>query len=176
MDDLALLVLDMQVGNFVEPDPIYRGNELLSTIDSLIDKIRSAQALIVYIQNNGGKGDPDEPDTPGWFIHPAITPLERDLVIQKSTPDSFHETNLQQELDSRGIKQVIIVGLQTEYCIDTTCRRAFFLDYDVTLIKDGHSTWNSPPLTAQQIIDHHNNVLGGWFVTLKEEQEILLND
>ncbi|MFX1517847.1 MAG: isochorismatase family protein, partial [Promethearchaeota archaeon] len=100
-------------------------------------------------------------------------PHKRDLVIQKSTPDAFHDTSLKSELGSREIKEIIITGLQTEYCIDTTCRRAFSLNFEVTLVEDAHSTWDSDLLTAKQIISHHNAVLGGWFVTLKKTTDIL---
>ncbi len=172
MSDTALLIIDMQVGNFSEPDPVYEGNELLAKVKNLIAKARSAQTPIIYIQNDGGEGDPDEYGTPGWEIYPALQPAERDVVIQKQTPDAFHETSLHHELSSRQIKRLVIAGLQTEYCIDTTCRRAFTLGYEVTLVRDAHSTWDSPPLKARQIIDHHNNVLGGWFATLKNEREI----
>jgi nicotinamidase-related amidase len=174
MSDTALLIIDMQVGNFSEPDPVYKGNELLAKVKSLIAKAHSAQTPIIYVQNNGGKGDPDEYGTPGWEIHPMIQPTEGDTVIQKQTPDAFHETSLHNELSSRQINRLVIAGLQTEYCIDTTCRRAFTLGYEVTLVKDAHSTWDSSYLKARQIIDHHNNVLGGWFVTLKSEGEIKL--
>jgi len=172
MSDTALLIIDMQVGNFSESDPVYKGNELLAKVESLIAKARSAQIPIIYVQNNGGKGDPDEYGTPGWEIHPTIQPAKGDVVIQKQTPDAFHETNLHHELKSREIRRLIVAGLQTEYCIDTTCRRAFTLGYEVTLVKDAHSTWDSPRFTARQIVDHHNHVLGGWFVTLKSEGEI----
>jgi nicotinamidase-related amidase len=94
------------------------------------------------------------------------------VVIQKQMPDAFHDTNLWRILKVRRIKKLVIVGLQTEYCIDTTCRRAFSLGFEVTLVRDAHSTWNSPLLSAQQIINHHNHVLGGWFTALKKEQEI----
>jgi nicotinamidase-related amidase len=172
MNQTALLIIDMQTGNFSEPNPIYKGNELLSKVKKLIDKARSTQALIVYVQNNGAKGDPDEYGTSGWEVHPAITPVQNDVTIQKNAPDAFHETSLQNELESRSIKKLVITGLQTEYCIDTTCRRAFSLGYEVTLVKDGHSTWDSPDLTAQQIIDHHNRVLSGFFASLKNETDI----
>ena len=49
----------MQVGNFSEPSPIYKGNELLAKVKSLIARARSAHIPIVYIQNNGGSDDPD---------------------------------------------------------------------------------------------------------------------
>ncbi|MFB0514052.1 MAG: cysteine hydrolase family protein [Candidatus Bathyarchaeia archaeon] len=172
MSDIALLIIDMQAGNFSEPNPVYKGNELLAKVKSLITKGRSAQIPIIYVQNNGDSGDPDEYGTPGWEIHSLVAPVEGDVVVQKQTPDAFHETNLHHELESRGIKKLIIAGLQTEYCIDTTCRRAFILGYDVILVRDAHSTWDSPLLTAQQIVGHHNQVLGGWFAILKNEKEI----
>lgn len=172
MSGIAFLIIDMQVGNFSEANPVYKGNELLTNVKRLITRCRSARIPIVYIQNNGGSGDPDEYGASGWEIHPSIAPVEGDVVVQKKTPDSFHKTNLHQELEARGIKKLIIAGLQSEYCVDTTCRRAVTLDYDVILVSDAHSTWNSPLLTAQQIVDHHNQVLGGWFATLKNEREI----
>ena len=49
----------------------------------------------------------------------------------------------------------------TEYCVDTTCRRAVTLGYDVTLVADAHLTRNTPILTAAQIIAHHNLLLEG---------------
>jgi len=162
----------MQVGNFSEPDPIYKGNELLAKVKNLITKARSTQTPIVYIQNNGSSGDPDAYGTPGWEIHPSLAPVDGDIVVQKTTPDAFHKTNLHHELEARRIKKLVIAGLQTEYCTDTTCRRAFSLGYKIILVKDAHSTWNSQCLTAQQIIDHHNQVLGGWFATLKNEGQI----
>jgi nicotinamidase-related amidase len=172
MSDTALLIIDMQLGNFLEPDHIYKGDELLEKVKSLIAKARSEQTPIFYIQNNGGSGDPDEYGTPGWKIHPSMAPLEGDIVVQKKTPDAFHETNLRRKLESMEIRKLVIAGLQTEYCIDTTCRRASSLGYDVTLVKDANSTWDSPHFTAKQIIEHHNRVLCGWFATLKNEREI----
>jgi len=172
MSDTALLIIDMQLGNFSEPDPIYKGDELLAKVKRLIAKARFAQTPIVYVQNNGSSGDPDEYGTPGWEFHPSIAPVEGDMVVQKQTPDAFHETNLHRKLESRGIRKLVIAGLQTEYCIDTTCRRASSLGYDITLVKDANSTWDSPHFTAQQIIEHHNRVLGEWFATLKNEREI----
>ena len=65
MSDVALLIIGMQVGNFSEPDPVYNGDELLAKVKSLIVRARSAQMPIVYVQNNGGSGDPDAYGTPG---------------------------------------------------------------------------------------------------------------
>jgi nicotinamidase-related amidase len=65
MGNTALLIIDMQGGNFSEPDPIYKVNELLAKVKSLIARARSAQTSIVCVQNNGGSGDPDAYGTLG---------------------------------------------------------------------------------------------------------------
>lgn len=133
---------------------------------------RTAGIPIIYVQHNGYSGHPLEPGSDGWPIHPAIAPAEGELIVGKSTPDSFHETTLQQELTNRGITKLVVTGIQTELCVDTTCRRAKSLGYETTLVTDAHSTWNSRTLTAPQIIAHHNAALTGWFVTPKATNEI----
>ena len=175
-NNTALLVIDLQVCNFEESAPVYRGSNLLSKISSLIACARAAGVPVVYVQHCGPQGAIDEPGTPGWEVHPAVAPIEGDAVIQKRHPDAFQDTNLQHELKSQGIERLVITGIQTEYCVDATCRRAYSLGYDVTLVEDAHSTWDTEHLTAPQIIAHHNAVLGGWFATLKEASEIEFDD
>jgi nicotinamidase-related amidase len=53
----ALPVIDVQLGNFLEPYPVHEGSRLLERVKGLIDKARSAQTQIIYVQNNGGKGE-----------------------------------------------------------------------------------------------------------------------
>ncbi len=167
----ALLVIDGQVNMFAPDNAVYESEKLLKTLSTLIAQARSAHIPIVYVQNNGGPEDPDQPGTPGWHIHPALARREGDVAIQKWTPDSFYRTTLQEELARRGIKRVILVGMQTEYCIDTTCRRAFTLDYQVTLVKDGHSTYDTKLLPAVDVIAHHNAILTA-FATVVEADAI----
>ena len=165
----ALLVIDVQMFGFDETNPVYESDQLISKIGTLIMQAREAGVPVVYVQHS----EPEEiVGTPTWEIHPAIAPGADEVIIQKQHPDSFQDTNLQSGMESMGIKKLIIAGMQTEYCIDTTCRRAYSLGYNVTLIKDAHSTWNTDSLTAVQIIAHHNEVLGGWFAELKQADEI----
>jgi nicotinamidase-related amidase len=171
-NDTALLVIDVQNGMFAEDDPVYQGAELLATIGDLLAKARAADAAVIYVQHNGGPGHPLEPDSAGWPIHPAIAPAAGEPVIGKTTPDSFHETRLQAELEARGVVKLVVAGIQTEICVDTTCRRAASLGYQTTLVRDAHSTWDSRTLSAVQIIAHHNDTLDGWFVTPKPASEI----
>jgi nicotinamidase-related amidase len=159
--EAALLVIDVQVG-IIEGFHAYRGREVLEQINKLLAKARASNTPIIYIQHDGETGHPLEVGSAGWEIHPDIKPHEEDLIIRKRASDSFFETTLQQELATRGIKQLVVTGCMTEYCVDTTSRRAVSMGYDVTLVSDAHTTIDNTLFTAAQIIAHHNALLDGF--------------
>ncbi len=169
----ALMIIDVQKGMFLEEWPVYRGPELLSTLKDLLARARAAGVPVIFIQHDAT--DPADsllPGTPGHPIHPDIAPLPGEPVIRKLHPDAFQDTTLQAELEARGIRKLIIAGIQTEFCVDTTTRRAYSLGYEVTLVQDAHSTWDTENITAAQIIAHHNLTLGGWFAKLASAAEV----
>lgn len=172
----ALIIIDVQVG-IIEGFNAYRGREVLEQINKLLAKARASNTPIIYVQHDGEAGHPLEAGTQGWEIHSDIKPYEGDLIIRKHASDSFFETTLQQELESRGIKQLIITGCMTEYCVDTTTRRAVTMGYVVTLVSDAHTTIDNKLLTAAQIIAHHNALLDGFdagahAITVKPTEEV----
>src|SRR5258708_35513451 len=134
--DIAVLVVDVQNGVVNWDDPSCRGNEVLKRIGNLIFRARASRTPVIYIQHDGSDGSRLATGSPGWKIHPAVAPVDGELIVRKHAPDSFYETSLQAELDLRGIRHLIVVGCMTQYCVDTTCRRATSLGYDVTLPGD----------------------------------------
>ena len=171
----ALLVIDVQNGMFQEGNVVHKGEELIQNLTKLIVQARSNGTAVFYIQHHSPAGKALEHGTKNWEIHPEIAPNKQDPVIQKTSPDSFFNTSLHEELKKQKIKHLIIAGIQTEVCVDTTCRRAFSMGYKVTLVSDAHSTWNSKDLTAKQIINHHNDVLR-WFADVSTSKEITINN
>jgi len=174
MRKTALLVIDVQRA-FFDGDvitPVCDGDIILARIRDVVQHARAAGVPIVYVQHSGGSGHPLEQGGTSWQIHPDVEPREGDVIVAKTTPDSFYETGLESHLVARGVEGLIVVGNQTDFCVDTTCRRACSLDYKVTLLKDAHSTWDNEHLKAQQIIDHHNFVLGRQFVSLNDSKNI----
>jgi nicotinamidase-related amidase len=172
----ALIVIDVQVG-IIEGFHAYRGREVLEQINKLLSKATTSNTTIIYIQHDGETGHPLEAGTDGWQIHPEIKPHEGDVVIRKRAADSFFETPLRQELEARGIKHLVLTGCMTEYCVDTTSRRAVSVGYDVTLVSDAHTTIDNQRLTAAQIIAHHNALLDGFdagshSITVKPADEV----
>lgn len=158
----ALIVIDVQAGMYTAGMPVHNGEKLLETLQGLIQECRSNSIPVIYVQHDGPKDHPLEKGTDGWKVHEAIAPQEGDSIVEKTTPDSFNKTNLNEVLQEKGIEHVIISGMQTQYCVDTTTRRAFSEGYKVTLVSDAHSTFDTDVLRAEDIVKHHNVVLGSF--------------
>lgn len=170
----ALLVIDTQEALL---DGAYRAVEVIGTIGDLLARARDAGAAVMYMQHDGDTGEQLEPGTAGWAIHPALAPHDGKIVLRKRASDSFYQTPLQAELTQRGITHLVVTGLRTERCVDTTCRQAVSLGYDVTLAADAHTTKDTDVLPAERIVAHTNDNLDDfgndeYVVTVKRSAEI----
>ena len=155
----ALLVIDVQRNMFEGTPSVYRGVELLATLSALVARARAAGMPVIFVRNCGAVGDVDEPGTEGWELSPALPRLVGEPIVDKSSPDAFVETNLDALLRARGVRSVIVCGLQSEYCVQATCRGARERGYEVTLASDGHSTFDSEGATAAEVIERENSKL-----------------
>ncbi|MDP4549323.1 cysteine hydrolase family protein [Alkalihalobacillus macyae] len=164
MTRTALLIIDVQNGMFKRGSSVCNDAKLLYNLKKVTASAKSEGMPIFYIQHET-KGKQLNRNSIEWQIHPFFKVEKEDEVIYKTTPDSFHQTNLEQKLRDRQIQHLVISGIQTEVCVDTTCRSAFSKGFSIDLILDAHSTWNSPDLSAHKIIQHHNRTLG-WFTNL----------
>ncbi|HUY76282.1 MAG TPA: isochorismatase family protein [Ktedonobacterales bacterium] len=154
----ALLIIDAQAGLLDADDPDCR--VVLERIAALAKRARATSTPVIYMQHDGDSPQhPLYPATPGWRISPLAPPQLGEPVLRKRASDSFYETPLQRELDARGVRRLVVAGAMTEFCVDTTCRRAASLGYDVTLVADAHETGDSAGLTADQKIAYHNAIL-----------------
>ena len=148
----ALLVIDVQP---VILNRVHQPQQLLTKLQTLLDKARQTDTPIIYLQHE----DDDWLGLPEAEIHGDIQPHEDDRVIVKRASDSFYQTPLEAELHERGITHLVVTGLRTERCVDTTARVAVSKGFDVTLVTDAHSTADGDNLTAEQIIAHTNDNL-----------------
>lgn len=171
MRSTVLIVIDVQTGLFTEPGyPVYQKDSILRNINALIAKARSADVPVFFVQHTESEG-PLQLNTPGWKIHSALDVRDSDVRFIKTSPDSFYKTPLESLLKDRGITDLVLCGLQTEYCVDTTTRSAFSHGYRTFLVSDAHSTYDNDLLKASQIVAHHNGILRS-FADLKTTQDI----
>lgn len=164
---IALLVIDVQQGMFHKSHPIYKADELLKNINSLVERAHQAGVHVFYIQHS------DQRDliqgSEAWQLHPQLRPLEKDGFIFKQKSNSFEGTNLDEILKSKDIDSLIITGLVTHGCVKNGCLGAKQLGYKVTLVQDAHSSYSAK---AAQLIEEWNERLRIENVELKPASRI----
>lgn len=145
----ALLVIDVQ-RSLLDEGP-WKREELLNNVQRLITLAESADAPVVFVRDS--RVEPD------GSLDASLIRKSADLEVTKNYCDAFLETSLHELLQSIGVERVIVCGMQTDYCIDTSCRRAASLGYSTELVREAHTTFDHEHLTAKQIIAHHNRIL-----------------
>jgi nicotinamidase-related amidase len=164
----ALVIIDVQNAildrpDLSRPEEIRKGlDETVARIAGLAARARAAGVEVIYVQHDGGPGHRLEANTRGWQLRPEIAPLPGERIIAKRSCDSFFETDLDAVLLAQNTKRLVIAGCMTQFCVDTSTRRAVSLGYDVILASDGHMTWDSGGLRFEQIIAHHNAIFDGF--------------
>lgn len=165
----ALMIIDVQTGVLEGAAPPERQplvdkaqTEMVLRLASLLSRARMSGTPVFFVQHNDPQGGPMEPGSAGWHIRPELAPKAGEPVVQKWSCDSFHDTDLHEQLQSAAITHLVIGGNATQFCIDTTCRRAVSLGYDVSLLGDCHMTGDAGDLRFDQIVAHHNATLDGF--------------
>jgi nicotinamidase-related amidase len=164
----ALLIIDLQkgilqgLGGKRQKEHDESLDAMARRVSGLLARARAAGIPVVFVQHSGDPGHRLEPKSEGWQLREEIAPMPEELIIHKRACDSFFETPLEFDLLRLRLRKLVIAGCMTQYCVDTTVRRAVSLGYDVVLAADGHTTADSGGLSFEQIIAHHNALLDGF--------------
>jgi len=168
----ALVIIDVQKGMFSVGVP-YEGERVVAALVDLLAKARAADAPVFFVQHEGGEGHPLARDGEGFAFHETLSPQPGEDITIKRHCSAFQKTDFFEKLTAAGINEVVIGGMQTEFCIDTAVRGAFERGLKVTLLADGHTTFDTPALPAAQIIAHHNHTLKtGQFARLVQSADL----
>jgi len=154
----ALLVIDIQQGLCEGENDAFESQQVIARINKISAKARAAGAPVIFIQHESKSGYLAF-GTDAWQFARGLHVEPTDLRIRKTTPDSFLRTELEEILKKHAIADLVICGMQTEFCVDTTTRRALALGYPVVLVEDAHTTQGNQHLSAVQVIRHHNTTL-----------------
>jgi nicotinamidase-related amidase len=129
MSNSVLLVVDVQTA-LIQEHP-FNEEKVIMNIKGLISIARDSNKEVVYVRHDDGIGEELEYGTDGWQIYNEIAPNKDEKVFGKKYNSTFFKTGLNEYLETKKIDTIILMGLQTEYCIDSTLKSAFE-DYDTT--------------------------------------------
>lgn len=175
----ALVIIDVQNDYFSNGKcELYKSEEALNAIKKLLESFRKQNLPVFYIQHVSETQAPFFiPKTDGVQIHKGIKPLNTETVIVKHCPNSFYETKLQDELMKNDIKDLVICGMMTHMCVDTTVRAAKDYGYKITLISDGCATkdleWNGDKIPANIVQSVYMTSLNQKFATVTTSENFL---
>ncbi|MEJ8856116.1 cysteine hydrolase family protein [Variovorax robiniae] len=157
MNDTALLIIDVQQGLCEGAHEAFESALVIDRINTVSAKARAAGVPVIFIQHEDG--GLLKHGTREWQLAQGLHAEPADLRIRKTTTDSFLRTGLEAALQEREISELVICGMHTEFCVDTTTRKALALGYPVLLVEDAHTTEGNAFVTPRQVIQHHNATL-----------------
>lgn len=139
MTTTALLIVDLQNDYFEGGKfPLSKTDAAATNAASILAGFRAASMPVIHIRHEVLRKPAPffEPGTEGAEIHPSVAPSPNEAVITKNFPNSFRETDLQDQLQSLGITDLVIIGAMSHFCIDATTRAATDLGYGCTVAHD----------------------------------------
>lgn len=139
----ALLIIDVQKDYFPGGKCELAGPlEALANIKKVLNSYREKNLPVIHIQHVNARPGATFflPETEGVEIHEELTPINDEAVIIKHFPNSFHETGLLDVLKEKSIDELVVCGMMTHMCIDTTVRAAKDLSLPITLLYDACAT------------------------------------
>ncbi len=152
----ALVIIDVQQDYFCDKLILPNGEAAVKNAARLLAWARERKLTIIHIQQQALKpGSPlFAPDSSGIEFHPAVAPAAGELVVVKHFPSSFAQTNLRDKLRERNIDTLILCGLMTHMCVDTTARGALEYGYRAIVAHDACATRDLPAHDGKSIVPH----------------------
>lgn len=135
----ALLLVDIQLDYFPGGAfPLVEPEAAAVAARTVLDSFRESGELVVHIFHVATAPDATffVPETPGIGFHPAVAPLDGESVLEKHQPNSFIDTGLEGVLREAGVTELVIVGMMSSMCIDSTTRAAHELGFVCTVVSD----------------------------------------
>ncbi len=180
-DTAALIVIDVQQGF---DDPVWgpRNNpDAESNIGRLVETWAGAARPIVLVRHESvSPGSPLAAGSPGNALKDVVADAPHDLFVTKRVNSAFYgEPDLHGWLAARGIRQLVICGIQTNMCVETTARMAGNLGYEVTVPLDATHTFDLEGpgglrLTADELARGTAvNLAGGGFAEITSTDEVV---
>lgn len=151
----VLLVVDVQAGVM---RTVWDAERVIQNVGLAVDRARSHGVPVIWVQH----ADEELVDgSPDWRLVPELSPAEGETRIDKHFNSAFEQTPLEETLARLGAAHIVLAGAATNWCIRATAYGALDRGYDLTLIKDAHTTEsieleNSTKIDAASIVTELN--------------------
>ena len=159
----ALLLVDIQESFKVGGRWEKRSNPAFETnVAKLVDTWREASLPVFFILHTDADPGFDRND-PAFRVMDFLTRRDDEPLLVKNTRNAFTSTDLQSRLEALGVRKVVVSGISTEQCCETTTRVAADLGYDVDFVTEATATFPIGSLSTDAIVERTEAVLNKRF-------------
>ena len=171
---MILLVVDMQKG--IVDEDLYDYQNFMSRTVMLIDAARKNDVEVIFVQHDAGEGSGLSTEDEDFEIIDVIKPGKGEKVFVKNINSCFGNRDFREYMEKQEDKRLMIIGLQTNYCIDATVKSAFERGFEVIIPEGTNSTFDNDYMTGETTVRYYNDDV--WeeivdSVTIEEALEML---
>ena len=154
---MVLLVVDTQTA--ITNHKLYQFELFESHVKELINKARHNQIEVIFVRHDDGIGSELTKGNDGFEIYEGFQPNNDEIIFDKKVNSSFKDTGLLEYLKQKKENTIIIVGLQTEYCIDATIKAGFEHGFKIIIPENTNSTFDNQYMTAEQTYRYYHEFI-----------------
>ena len=176
----ALLLIDIQNDYFPGGAMALVGQDAAAAQAArLLGSFRAKALPVFHVQHLATKPGATffVPGTAGAEIHPSVAPAPGETLVTKNFPSAFRGTTLHEALQAAKIERLIVAGMMTHMCVDTTVRAAADLGYGCALASDACATkdlaFGGERVGAAQVQLAYLAALNGAFASVRPTAELL---
>lgn len=157
---MILLVVDTQKGYF--NDDLYAFDTVRNNIKQLITTARENHIEVVYVQHDDGPGTDLDKGTDNYEIYEEFAPRNDEKRFEKNVNSAFHPmTGLTEYLQLKGEKDMIAIGVSTDYCMDATIKSGFEKGFNIYVPEYTNSTYDNPYFDKETAYKYYNEFMWG---------------
>ncbi len=157
---MKLLVVDTQKGCYDER--LYSFETVTRNIKQLIATARENDVEVIYVQHDDGPGTDLDKNSDNYEIYEEFAPRDDERRFKKNVNSAFHPmTGLTEYLQSRGEKDIIVIGVSTDYCMDATIKSGFEKGFKIFVPEYTNSTYDNPYFDKETAYKYYNEFMWG---------------
>lgn len=154
---MVLLVIDTQ--KLIINNKLYKFNNFVDNVKTLINCARENNVEVVYVRHDDGPNSELTKGEEGFEIYDEFKPMNNEKIFDKEVNSAFRGTKLLEYLNSKNEKDVIITGLQSDYCIDATIKCGFEYGFNIIVPAYANTTMDNMFMSAEQSYKYYNEFM-----------------
>lgn len=152
---MILLVVDMQKA-LTEDEELYDAEAFMDRNIRLIDAARKNNVEVIFVQHDAGESSGFSAGDEDFEIDPRVAPKEGEKVFVKTINSCFGNKEFKAYMEQQEDKRLMVIGLQTNYCIDATVKSAFERGFEVIVPEGTNSTFDNDYMTGETTVAYYN--------------------